>query len=62
MCNTYSYMKMHHEVFCNTSMWSMQANEFAGALGWSLTADEERELHTLSKKVQPVRGFPVEAF
>lgn len=55
-------MKMDPKVSCNTSMWSMQANEFAGALGWSLTADEERELHTLSKRVQPVRGFPAEAF
>jgi len=54
-------MKMHHKASCNTSMWSMQANEFAGALGWSLTTDEERELHTLSKRVPPVRGFPVEA-
>lgn len=53
---------MGHKASRQTSMWFMQANEFAGALGWSLTADEEQELHTLSKRVQPVRGFPAEAF
>lgn len=39
-----------------------QAQEFAGALGWSLSEDEERELHHLASKVKPVIGFPAESF
>lgn len=39
-----------------------QAQEFAGALGWSLSDDHERELHSLAKRVKPVVGFPAESF
>ncbi|KAG0602101.1 hypothetical protein M758_11G160500 [Ceratodon purpureus] len=39
-----------------------QAQEFAGALGWSLSEDEERELRYLATKVKPVVGFPAESF
>jgi len=39
-----------------------QAGEFAGALGWSLSEDDERELHYLARKVKPVVGFPAESF
>ncbi|EER95858.1 hypothetical protein BDA96_02G031000 [Sorghum bicolor] len=37
-----------------------QAREFAGALGWSLTADEVEELRSMARQVKPVIGFPVE--
>jgi hypothetical protein len=40
----------------------VQAQEFAGALGWSLSEDDERELHYLATKVKPVVGFPAESF
>lgn len=40
----------------------VQAQEFAGALGWSLSEDDEQELHYLAKKVKPVTGFPAESF
>eukprot|EP00897_Mesotaenium_endlicherianum_P005193 jgi/Mesen1/4701/ME000241S03734 len=40
---------------------STQAQEFAGALGWSLSADEIEELRDIAKRVPPVQGFPVEA-
>jgi len=40
----------------------VQAEEFAGALGWSLSEDDERELHYLARKVKPVVGFPAESF
>jgi aryl-alcohol dehydrogenase-like predicted oxidoreductase len=39
-----------------------QASEFAGALGWELSRDEERELHTIARNVQPIQGFPAENF
>lgn len=40
----------------------LQAKEFAGALGWSLTSSEVEELRRLASKVAPVTGFPVESF
>jgi hypothetical protein len=40
----------------------MQATEFSGALGWELSRDEERELHTIARNVQPIQGFPAENF
>ncbi|KAH7434200.1 hypothetical protein KP509_06G005400 [Ceratopteris richardii] len=39
-----------------------QAEEFAGALGWTLTDNEVRELRQLATRVTPVMGFPVESF
>ncbi|CAM6016063.1 unnamed protein product [Sphagnum balticum] len=39
-----------------------QASEFAGALGWELSRDEERELHIIARNVQPIQGFPAENF
>ncbi|GAQ77682.1 NAD(P)-linked oxidoreductase superfamily protein [Klebsormidium nitens] len=39
-----------------------QAEEFAGALGWSLSDEEVQELRELSERVPPVQGFPVEAW
>ncbi|CAL5078264.1 unnamed protein product [Urochloa decumbens] len=37
-----------------------QAREFAGALGWSLTASEVEELRSMAREIKPVIGFPVE--
>lgn len=37
-----------------------QAREFAGALGWTLTEEEVKELRAIASKVRPVQGFPVE--
>lgn len=37
-----------------------QAQEFAGALGWSLTDEEVEELRSMARQVKPVIGFPVE--
>ncbi|KAJ7564206.1 hypothetical protein O6H91_02G007000 [Diphasiastrum complanatum] len=37
-----------------------QAQEFAGALGWSLSSEEVQELRDVACKVSPVIGFPVE--
>lgn len=37
-----------------------QAEEFKGALGWRLTAEEVAELRSLASKIKPVIGFPVE--
>jgi aryl-alcohol dehydrogenase-like predicted oxidoreductase len=37
-----------------------QAREFAGALGWSLAAEEVDELRAMARLVKPVIGFPVE--
>jgi hypothetical protein len=39
---------------------SFQAQEFAGALGWTLTEEEVKELRETASKVRPVQGFPVE--
>ncbi|CAI5978429.1 unnamed protein product [Closterium sp. NIES-64] len=39
-----------------------QAAEFAGALGWSLTAEEVQELRELASRVPQAQGFPAEAF
>eukprot|EP00271_Cylindrocystis_brebissonii_P011149 TRINITY_DN27962_c0_g1_i1.p1 TRINITY_DN27962_c0_g1~~TRINITY_DN27962_c0_g1_i1.p1 ORF type:complete len:427 (-),score=56.36 TRINITY_DN27962_c0_g1_i1:483-1763(-) len=39
-----------------------QAQEFAGALGWSLTPEEVAELRSLASVVPPIQGFPVEKF
>eukprot|EP00475_Leptophrys_vorax_P033038 TRINITY_DN51637_c0_g2_i1.p1 TRINITY_DN51637_c0_g2~~TRINITY_DN51637_c0_g2_i1.p1 ORF type:complete len:428 (+),score=-16.62 TRINITY_DN51637_c0_g2_i1:67-1284(+) len=39
-----------------------QASEFAGALGWSLSADEAEELRQLAAKVPQIQGFPAENF
>ena len=38
----------------------VQAEEFAGSLGWQLAEEEVEELRQLAKKVPPVQGFPVE--
>lgn len=37
-----------------------QAQEFAGALGWTLTEEEVKELRETASKVRSVQGFPVE--
>ncbi|BBN18305.1 hypothetical protein MPTK1_8g01480 [Marchantia polymorpha subsp. ruderalis] len=37
-----------------------QAQEFAGALGWSLSGSEVEELRSIAKNVKPVMGFPAE--
>uniref|UniRef100_A0A0D6QV87 NADP-dependent oxidoreductase domain-containing protein n=1 Tax=Araucaria cunninghamii TaxID=56994 RepID=A0A0D6QV87_ARACU len=37
-----------------------QAKEFAGALGWTLTEDEVKELRETALKLRSVVGFPVE--
>lgn len=39
---------------------SEQAKEFAGALGWRITDEEETELRSLASEIKPVIGFPVE--
>ncbi|XP_010542710.1 PREDICTED: uncharacterized oxidoreductase At1g06690, chloroplastic [Tarenaya hassleriana] len=39
-----------------------QATEFSGALGWSLTPDEVRELRSMASEISPTVGFPVENF
>eukprot|EP00249_Psilotum_nudum_P004648 c18152_g1_i1 orf=381-1571(-) len=39
-----------------------QVQEFSGALGWNLTADEVDELRQVASTVDPVQGFPVELF
>lgn len=41
---------------------SKQAEEFAGALGWSLEDGEDQELRFLASQVPYIQGFPVEAF
>lgn len=37
-----------------------QAEEFGGALGWSLADEEIYELRSLASEISPVTGFPVE--
>ncbi|GMN55007.1 hypothetical protein TIFTF001_024131 [Ficus carica] len=37
-----------------------QAEEFTGALGWSLSSEEITELRSLASEIKPVIGFPVE--
>lgn len=37
-----------------------QAQEFGGALGWSLTQEEVKELRDVASKLRPVQGFPAE--
>ncbi|PIN17461.1 Voltage-gated shaker-like K+ channel, subunit beta/KCNAB [Handroanthus impetiginosus] len=38
----------------------IQAEEFAGAVGWRLTNDEVEELRSMASEIKPVIGFPVE--
>lgn len=37
-----------------------QAIEFAGALGWRISNEENNELRSLASQIKPVIGFPVE--
>lgn len=37
-----------------------QAIEFAGALGWRISNEENDELRSLASEIKPVIGFPVE--
>ncbi|KAJ6681381.1 hypothetical protein OIU74_019792 [Salix koriyanagi] len=39
---------------------AVQAEEFAGAIGWRLTGEEIDELRSLAMEIKPVTGFPVE--